>query len=78
MGIDANPPLKGNLPRWYMKLAVLAYEKEKISEGQLARFLRTDRVNARLLVDELSSNYQEQDNKFVNRGVNFAQEIVGR
>jgi Zn-dependent peptidase ImmA (M78 family)/DNA-binding XRE family transcriptional regulator len=78
LGIDANPPVKGNLPRWYMKLAVLAYEKEKISEGQLARFLRTDRVNARLLVDELSSNYQEQDNEFINLGVNFAQEIVGR
>src|SRR6266404_2461074 len=65
LGIDANPPVKGTLPKWYMQLAVLAYENEKISEGQLARFLRTDRVNARLLVDKLSSNYQERDNRFV-------------
>ena len=61
-----------------MKLAVIAYDEEKISEGQLAKFLRTDRVTARSQVESLSSNFQEQGDDFVNVGVNFAQEVVGR
>jgi Zn-dependent peptidase ImmA (M78 family)/DNA-binding XRE family transcriptional regulator len=78
LGIDANPPIKSTLPKWYMKLAVIAYEEEKISEGQLAKFLRADRVTARSLVESLSSDFQEQGNGFVSMEVNFAQEIHGR
>jgi Zn-dependent peptidase ImmA (M78 family) len=36
----------------YMYLAVQAYERGEISEGQLARFLRVHRVRAREVVDE--------------------------
>ncbi len=39
-------------PERYKALAVYAYEQEKISEGQLARFLRCDRVAAREIVQE--------------------------
>jgi Zn-dependent peptidase ImmA (M78 family)/transcriptional regulator with XRE-family HTH domain len=39
-------------PERYKALAVYAYEQEKISEGQLARFLRCDRVTAREIVQE--------------------------
>ena len=39
-------------PERYKHLAVHAYEKEEISEGQLARFLRCDRVTAREIVLE--------------------------
>lgn len=77
LGINADPPIN-ELPRWYMKLAVMAFEKESISEGQLAKYLRTDRLTARLLVEGLSSDYQEKDNGFVNVGIDFAQEIVRR
>ncbi len=39
-------------PARYKFLAVLAYREEKISEGELAKFLRTDRVSARKIVLE--------------------------
>jgi Zn-dependent peptidase ImmA (M78 family)/DNA-binding XRE family transcriptional regulator len=39
-------------PERYKALAVYAYEQEKISEGQLARFLDCDRVTAREIVQE--------------------------
>jgi Zn-dependent peptidase ImmA (M78 family)/transcriptional regulator with XRE-family HTH domain len=39
-------------PERYKALAVYAYEQEKISEGQLARFVRCDRVTAREIVQE--------------------------
>jgi hypothetical protein len=39
-------------PERYKALAVYAYEQEKISEGQLARFLHCDRVTAREFVQQ--------------------------
>ena len=39
------------LPTRYIYLASEAYERELITEGQLAHFLRTDRVRARAIVD---------------------------
>jgi Zn-dependent peptidase ImmA (M78 family)/DNA-binding XRE family transcriptional regulator len=39
-------------PERYKYLAVQAFRQEKISEGQLARFLRVDRVRAREIVAE--------------------------
>jgi len=42
------------LPLRYRQLALSAYEsKEKLTEGQLARKLRTDRVSARLELESL-------------------------
>jgi Zn-dependent peptidase ImmA (M78 family)/transcriptional regulator with XRE-family HTH domain len=42
-------------PARYKYLAVLAFREGKISEGQLARFLRTDRVAAREVVQRCTS-----------------------
>jgi len=42
------------LPTRYLYLAAEAYREADLSEGQLARFLRMDRVEARRLVSELS------------------------
>ena len=39
-------------PARYKNLAVLAYCQDQLSEGQLAKFLRTDRVSARGIVQE--------------------------
>jgi Zn-dependent peptidase ImmA (M78 family) len=38
-------------PERYLFLAVQAFQQHQISEGQLARFLRTDRVTARGVVE---------------------------
>jgi len=78
LGIDSDPPVADELPKWYKKLAVAAYEQEKISEGQLARFLRSDRVTARMLVDALSTNYEERGGKYFSFEVNFAKEVPSR
>lgn len=41
------------LPARYQYLAVEAYGREELTEGQLARFLRTDRLTARGIVQKL-------------------------
>ncbi len=46
------PPDTQLLPTRYIYLVSEAYERELISEGQLAHFLRTDRVRARAIVDQ--------------------------
>jgi len=49
------------LPYRYRALAVQAYNSEEISEGQLARLLRTDRVRAREIVEKFISRYTISD-----------------
>jgi Zn-dependent peptidase ImmA (M78 family)/DNA-binding XRE family transcriptional regulator len=49
------------LPARYMYLAIDAHLKEEISEGQLARFLRVDRLEARRLVEEFSGGAAAPD-----------------
>lgn len=44
------PDRQDDYPERYLFLAVQAFRKHAISEGQLARFLRTDRVTARDIV----------------------------
>jgi hypothetical protein len=51
LGLPTRLPSEDPFPERYRYLAVEAYLKEAISEGQLARFLRTDRVSAREIVD---------------------------
>jgi Zn-dependent peptidase ImmA (M78 family)/transcriptional regulator with XRE-family HTH domain len=51
LGAESRPPM---LPLRYRQLALSAYEvKEKLTEGQLARKLRMDRVSARLELESL-------------------------
>jgi Zn-dependent peptidase ImmA (M78 family)/DNA-binding XRE family transcriptional regulator len=62
LGIDANPPVTETLPQRYVALAVEAYRRGELSEGQLARYLRTDRVAARVQVERTQRQiYSEQD-----------------
>lgn len=51
LGLPTRPTSEDPFPERYRYLAVQAYLREAISEGQLARFLRTDRVTAREIVD---------------------------
>jgi Zn-dependent peptidase ImmA (M78 family)/DNA-binding XRE family transcriptional regulator len=78
LGINANPPIEDELPQRFVSLAVSAYEKAEISEGQLAKLLRTDRVTARIIIDKMSLGYQEVDNNFMSMDVDFTHELVGR
>ncbi len=57
LGINATVQEEYLLPKRYLNLAVLAYEKGELSEGQLSRFLRTDRVSAREYVEKISTSF---------------------
>jgi hypothetical protein len=45
----------------YKFLAVLAFAEGKISEGELAKYLRTDRVAARRIVRDCSNRADDID-----------------
>ena len=54
LGLE-RPPQEGDmLPLRYTFLAARAFEDERITEGQLARYLRTDRVSARDKIAQLA------------------------
>lgn len=53
LNLEPHPTADSLLPVRYHYLAVLAFERGDLSEGQLARFLRVDRVEARRIVDDL-------------------------
>jgi Zn-dependent peptidase ImmA (M78 family)/transcriptional regulator with XRE-family HTH domain len=80
LGIDANPAEQYLLPQRYLNLAVMAYEKEILSEGQLARFVRSDRVSARVLVEELSHrfNAEAEGGGYESFELDLAQTVPGR
>jgi Zn-dependent peptidase ImmA (M78 family)/DNA-binding XRE family transcriptional regulator len=79
LGIDANPPLEDLLPQRYVSLAVESFRKELLSEGQLARFLRTDRVSARLQVERLEREiHLENAGNFTALPLDLAQSLGGR
>jgi len=55
LGIPESPEATPDLlPERYRQLAVRAFEQGLITEGQLARFLRVDRLTARQIVDRES------------------------
>jgi Zn-dependent peptidase ImmA (M78 family)/transcriptional regulator with XRE-family HTH domain len=53
--LPALPSSDQTLPLRYLYLAAEAYERGDLSEGQLARVLGVDRLEARRLIDELAS-----------------------
>ena len=59
--LPLRPSDGGLLPLRYKFLAARAYEAERLTEGQLARFLRTDRVSARETFQRLSNTVHVLD-----------------
>ncbi len=53
LDLPARVPTDDPLPTRYRLLAAEAFERGELSEGQLARFLRTDRVEARRQIARL-------------------------
>lgn len=79
LNIDVAVPVKDKVPRRYQRLAVMAYEKGELSEGQLARYLRTDRVSARLLVEEMTQDFStERDGNYEDIELDLALTLNGR
>lgn len=62
--LPSHPKTDDIYPERYKYLAVHAFEQEKISQGQLARFLRSDPVTAREIVSEcLTSSVMDDEGK---------------
>ena len=66
------------LPHRYQLLAVRAYEEEKLTEGELARLLRADRVSARRIVQDLTNpihllNEGEAGSLSIDLGISVAE-----
>jgi len=79
LGIEANPPIKDSLPLRYKALAVSAYNQEELSEGQLAKYLRANRVRSRLIADEINHlAIAEREGEFGNLQLDLAESLVGR
>jgi len=79
LGIDANPSLTETLPQRYVDLAVAAYQAEQISEGQLAKYLRTGRLQAREFVEASEGRiHSEDDGAFRSVTPDLAQALGGR
>jgi Zn-dependent peptidase ImmA (M78 family)/DNA-binding XRE family transcriptional regulator len=79
LNIESNAA-ENMLPRRYLSMAVMAYDKGLLSEGQLARFLRSDRVSARVLVEEFSHrfNAEAEGGGYESFELNLAQTVPGR
>lgn len=54
IGLDTSKSARQRLPERYVRLAVEAFDEEKITETQLMEFLRCTRVEAREIVDALT------------------------
>lgn len=62
------------LPLRYQFLAAEAYQQGKLTEGQLARLLRVDRVGARQIVQKLTHQpYVSEEGKVSSLAVDFTQ-----
>jgi hypothetical protein len=74
--LKLHPRANHLLPLRYQYLALEAYQRGDLTEGQLARFLRLDRVEARRLVQALT-NYHEvsESGKIANVSVDLAHNI---
>lgn len=79
LGIETHRWEPDMLPRRYLNLAALAYNRDELSEGQLARILRTDRVTAREKIEEVSLMFVEQrEDQFQNLRLDLATPLGGR
>jgi Zn-dependent peptidase ImmA (M78 family)/DNA-binding XRE family transcriptional regulator len=66
--------LEQELPPRYQFLAVEAYQREKLTEGQLAHYLRVDRIEARRTVQKLTRQaYVSQEGAITSLDVDFTQ-----
>jgi Zn-dependent peptidase ImmA (M78 family) len=79
LGIDINPQEKYLLPKRYLHLAVMAWEKELLSEGQLAKILRSDHVSARVLVEQISQRFNaEAESGYESLELDLAQPLPAK
>jgi len=79
LGIEANPPIEDLFPQRYVALAVTAFRRGDLTEGQLARYLWTDRLSARMQVESFQGRiHQEEDGDFTQLELDLTQRLESR
>ncbi len=65
LGLEPLPEPTGMLPPRYVKLAMAAYHRAELSEGELADFLHTDRLEARRMA--MAPEWQSQTDETIDQ-----------
>ncbi len=77
LGLGELPGDRNRLPRRYVLLASRAYRAERLSEGQLAKKLRVDRVSARMMMEEVEGVIDDQTGgEYFGLVCDFAEPLV--
>ena len=78
LGLSPHPRDERGLPLRYQYLAVRAYEEERLTEGELARLLRVNRVAARRLIQELTQSLLLHDEgQVASYSIDLARNVSG-
>lgn len=79
LGIEANPPIEALFPQRYVALAVTAFRRGDLTEGQLARYLWTDRLSARMQAEPFQGRiHQEAGGDFTELELDLTQRLESR
>ena len=79
LGLEPRKVGGQQLPLRYRLLAAQAYEGDQITEGELARLLRTDRASARRIVQELTHTlHLESKGDIASLPIDLAGSLIGR
>jgi Zn-dependent peptidase ImmA (M78 family)/DNA-binding XRE family transcriptional regulator len=77
LGIDAASAVTETMPRQYVTMAVYAFKKGLISEGELARYLRVDRLTAREQVEKHSERIHAEEEEFTHYTSDLGRRLTG-
>ena len=78
LGLAPQEVVDRRLPTRYEYLAVRAFESEELSEGELARFLRTDRVSARRTIQRLTNEtYLPEQGELATLPIDMSRDLLG-
>jgi len=79
LGIEANPPVEDLFPQRYVALAVTAFRKAELSEGELAKCLHTDRLSARSVAEAFQHRiHNEREGDFKDIEMDLLQPLGSR
>ena len=79
LGLTPQASSARSLPARYEFLAVCAYEADELSEGELARYLRTDRVSARRIVQRMTNElYLLDEGELASLPIDMSFDILSR
>jgi Zn-dependent peptidase ImmA (M78 family)/DNA-binding XRE family transcriptional regulator len=77
LDIDIEPTMSEAMPRHFIMMAVYAFKKGMLSEGQLARYLRIDRLAAREVVEKSPATIHAEEEEFATFSSDLGLRLTG-